>query len=59
VSGTPGEVLELSAQGIVVQAKSGTIRILEIQRPGKKMLPANLYFHNPNLKDILVGEKFE
>jgi len=59
VRATPGTVLELSAQGIVVQTRMGTIRILEIQRPGKKMLPANLYFRNPNLKDILVGAKFE
>jgi len=59
VQGIPGEILGLDAQGILVQTRTGTVRILEIQRPGKKMQPANLYFHNPNLKDLLVGGKFE
>ncbi len=37
--GLPGEVIEVFAGGIVVGCKSGSYRILEIQRPGGRRLP--------------------
>ncbi len=44
--GQPGEVLDASASGVVVNTASGSLVLTELQRPGGKMLPA---------KDFLNG----
>lgn len=38
--GEPGQVLALDAQGIVVACGEGALRLLELQKPGGKRLPA-------------------
>ena len=38
--GTPGQVLAADAQGIVVACGEGALRLLELQKPGGKRLPA-------------------
>ncbi len=37
-AGIPGEIVQASAAGIDVQTAQGTVRILKLQMPGKKML---------------------
>lgn len=39
-AGTPGTVLRADANGVCVATSDGTLRLLELQRPGGKMLPA-------------------
>lgn len=55
---TPGKVIGIDKEGIVVQTGQGMIKILEIQRQGKKMLLASAYFIN-QLRDINVGVNFD
>lgn len=43
VSGTPGEVSEASAEGILVACGVGGLRLLEVQRAGGKRLPARAF----------------
>ena len=38
--GKPGEVLEVSKEGILVGAGVGSVRLKEIQPPGKRRMPA-------------------
>ena len=40
ISGTPGEVLEVSDAGVVVACGKGALRLTELQKPGGKRLPA-------------------
>ncbi|AKX34386.1 methionyl-tRNA formyltransferase [Spiroplasma litorale] len=44
----PGEIAVIDKKGIVVATKTKFIRILEIQRQGKKMLPASTYYNQKN-----------
>lgn len=57
-SGIPGSVIGIDKEGIMVQTGQGVIKILEIQRQGKKMLLASAYFIN-QLRDINVGVNFD
>ncbi len=41
--GTPGTVLRAEADGVVVAASDGALRLLELQRAGGKRLPAQVY----------------
>lgn len=43
----PGEIINIDKEGIFVQTGDGIIKILEIQRPGKKMVSAGV-FNDPN-----------
>lgn len=43
----PGEVMAVDKEGIFIQTGQGIIKILEIQRPGKKMVSAGT-FKDPN-----------
>ncbi len=40
---TPGEVLKVSAEGIDIACAQGTLRLLELQRPGGKRQPAAVF----------------
>jgi methionyl-tRNA formyltransferase len=40
---TPGAVLHTSSQGIDVACAHGTLRLLELQRPGGKRQPASVF----------------
>jgi methionyl-tRNA formyltransferase len=52
--GAPGQVLEADAQGIVVACGEGALRLLELQKPGGKRLPAQEF-----LKSFpLAGKSF-
>lgn len=55
---TPGTIVDINENGIVVQTKDKQIEILLIQRPGKKMMQASLYKMH-NLLDLKVGDWFE
>ena len=39
-SGEPGQVLAADAQGIVVACGSGALRLLQLQKPGKRLAAA-------------------
>ncbi|MDQ0567799.1 methionyl-tRNA formyltransferase [Mycoplasma yeatsii] len=54
----PGTIIDINKQGIVVKTKDKAITILEIQRQGKKLQPASLYFLN-NLSDLKINDIFE
>lgn len=45
-TGAPGQVLVVSPQGIDVMTAHGTLRLLEIQWPGGKVLPASTVLQN-------------
>jgi methionyl-tRNA formyltransferase len=49
-SGAPGTVLAADAQGVLVAAGSGAVRLTELQRPGGKRLSA---------RDFLAGGKLQ
>ncbi len=49
-SGTPGEIIEVNKEFIVVATKCGAIRIKEVKFDGKKRM---------SVKDYLVGHKIE
>lgn len=40
LSGTPGQVLSADAEGVVVACAEGGLRLLELQRPGKRRVSA-------------------
>jgi methionyl-tRNA formyltransferase len=52
-SGTPGTVLSASSQGIDVATGRGTLRLLEIQPPGKRRMGAADYLNARSLPDRL------
>jgi methionyl-tRNA formyltransferase len=54
----PGTILDFDEEGIIVQTGKGLLKIVELQRPGKKMQLAKIYFQNKSLKDLKVGTKF-
>ncbi len=51
--GEPGQVLAADAQGIVVACGEGALRLLELQKPGGKRLPAQEF-----LKSFPLAGKF-
>jgi methionyl-tRNA formyltransferase len=54
--GSPGEVLEVSKEGILVGAGVGSLRLKEVQPPGKKRMGAHDFtLGHPDLKP---GEMF-
>ncbi|ASP28496.1 methionyl-tRNA formyltransferase [Spiroplasma corruscae] len=44
----PGEIAAIDKSGIIVATKTSFIRIEELQREGKKMLPASIYYKQEN-----------
>lgn len=53
---TPGTILSIDKQGLVVETGNGVLKILTMQFPGKKILPCSDICHaNKNLK---VGAQF-
>jgi methionyl-tRNA formyltransferase len=54
--GKPGEVLEISKEGVVVAAGVEAVKLVEIQPPGKKKMSAyDFTLGHPEFK---VGEMF-
>ena len=53
-SGEPGQVLAADAQGIVVACGTGGLRLLELQKPGGKRLPATEFLKGLSLE----GKRF-
>jgi len=49
VEATPGSVVASDANGIVVACAEGALRLLELQRPGKKRVNAAQFSANTNL----------
>ena len=58
-AGSPGEVLEATAAGILVACGSAALRLLELQRPGAKRLPAGDFLrgHALSAKNVAAGER--
>ncbi|MFT4172988.1 MAG: methionyl-tRNA formyltransferase [Rhodocyclaceae bacterium] len=54
--GEPGQVLAADAQGVVVACGSGALRLLELQKPGGKRLPAADFLRG---FPLAPGERFE
>ncbi len=52
--GKPGEVLDISKEGVVVAAGIDSVKLLEIQPPGKKKMSA--YDFILGHRDFKVGE---
>ena len=50
-----GQVIAESAEGIDVQAKNGTVRLLELQMPGKKRMMVKDFIHGQSL----LNSRFE
>jgi methionyl-tRNA formyltransferase len=46
----PGTILAVDANGVVVAAGEGSVRMLELQRPGAKRLP---------VREFLAGGKID
>ncbi|AKU80028.1 methionyl-tRNA formyltransferase [Spiroplasma turonicum] len=44
----PGEIVLIDKKGIIVATMNGYIRILELQREGKKMLESSVYYKQQN-----------
>ncbi len=55
-SGQPGEVLEVSGEGMRVACGAGAVRLITVQPEGKKPMPALDWSRGSGLK---VGESFE
>jgi methionyl-tRNA formyltransferase len=49
--GRPGEVLDVSAKGIVVQAGDGTVLIERLQPPGKREMDAASFIHGYKVRN--------
>jgi methionyl-tRNA formyltransferase len=54
-AGVPGSVLAVAADGIVVACGDGALRLVELQRPGGKRLPAADFLRGCT---VAVGESF-
>jgi methionyl-tRNA formyltransferase len=54
--GSPGEVLQVSDSGVVVAAKVGSVRLIEVQPESRKQMPAADFAHGSK---IAVGDHFE
>lgn len=57
-SGTPGEIVDITKQGIVVKTGDGSIIITKLKPFGKKMMDASSYVNGIG-KDKLIGKVFE
>ena len=55
-SGTPGEVLEVNDEGILVACGEGALRLTELQKPGGKRLPAREFLRGFSIE---VGARFD
>lgn len=55
-NGTPGEILELAPDAIVVQTGDGALAIKELQPSGKKRMSAQDYLRSPKVQ---AGDRFE
>ncbi|AUF83925.1 methionyl-tRNA formyltransferase [Mesoplasma syrphidae] len=53
----PGEIVAMDREGIIIHTNQGFLKVLEIQRSGKTMISAGLYFAN-RLTDLRVGDVF-
>ena len=57
-SGTPGEIVDITKQGIVVKTLDGAITITKVKPFGKKLMDSNSYVNGVG-KDKLLGQVFE
>ena len=57
-SGNPGEIVDITKQGIVVKTGDGSITITKLKPFGKKMMDASSYVNGIG-KDKLIGKVFE
>ena len=57
-SGNPGEIVDITKQGIVVKTGDGSITITKLKPFGKKMMDAASYVNGIG-KDKLIGKVFE
>ena len=57
-SGNPGEIVDITKQGIVVKTDDGSITITKLKPFGKKMMDASSYVNGIG-KDKLIGKVFE
>ncbi len=57
-SGTPGEIVDITKQGIIVKTNDGSIIITKLKPFGKKMMDSNSYVNGIG-KDKLLGKVFE
>ena len=57
-SGNPGEIVDITKQGIVVKTSDGSITITKLKPFGKKMMDASSYVNGIG-KDKLIGKVFE
>jgi methionyl-tRNA formyltransferase len=53
--GTPGEILQADAGGVVIACGVGALRVSELQRPGSKRLPAREFLAGLPLR---AGQRF-
>jgi methionyl-tRNA formyltransferase len=53
--GSPGEVLSSDSQGLVIAAGQGALRVITLQRPGGRALPAGLI----GQQGTFAGQQFE
>lgn len=53
--GTPGEILQADANGVVVACGVGALRVSELQKPGSKRLPAREFLAGLPLR---AGQRF-
>ena len=56
--GNPGEIVDITKQGIVVKTGDGSITITKLKPFGKKMMDASSYVNGIG-KDKLIGKVFE
>jgi methionyl-tRNA formyltransferase len=54
--GRPGEILAADAHGVLVACGSGALRLVELQKPGSRRLPAGEFLHGFSVN---VGEYFD
>jgi methionyl-tRNA formyltransferase len=57
-TGTPGEILTVSPEGIDVQSGTGILRLIEVQPSGKKAMPVSDYVRGSG-SSLSVGAVFE
>ena len=54
-SATPGTVIEINAEGVLIATGEGVLRLLQIQRPGKKPAAASDVARGMQLMDKVLG----
>ncbi|MCX5542886.1 methionyl-tRNA formyltransferase [Paraburkholderia sp. CNPSo 3076] len=55
-AGEPGEILEVSPAGVVVACGEGALRLMQLQKPGGKRLPAREFLAGMQLA---AGQRFQ